>query len=176
MHYSVVGEVCNSCQGGWDLIQSRVKCVTSIPPALICLIYIMIVIVILIVFLHTSTISIFGTIYLYIFIYSHFFFLKFYLLMRDKPQMSRNKFVQNWCVNSLCDKCEIILNNKVMKTFISICLCKCCEINVHSWSECYDNLRRTAGDRQPTTKLSNPIGCMRQAIYLPIFQHINGLQ
>ena len=45
-------------------------------------------------------------------------------------QWSRNKFVQNWCVNSLCDKCEIILNNKVMKTFISSCLCKSCEINV----------------------------------------------
>ena len=47
---------------------------------------------------------------------------------------------------------------------------------VHSWSERYDIVRRTAGDRQPTTKLSNPIGCMSQDIYLPIFQHINGLQ
>ena len=40
--------------------------------------------------------------------------------MRDTQQMSRNKFVQNWCVNSLCDKCEIILNNKV--SFIRIYL------------------------------------------------------
>ena len=52
-----------------------------------------------------------------------------------------------------------------------------CETSTeHSWSERYDIVRRTAGDRQPTTKLSNPIGCMSQAIYLPIFQHINGLQ
>ena len=57
-------------------------------------------------------------IYMYLFI-PIFFFLKFYLLMRDKPQMSRNKFVQNWCVNSLCEKCEIILNNKVFIYILS---------------------------------------------------------